>query len=284
MKKISILILFSFFFACTVDSESPPAENVESAKGDALKGPIVTPDTDTNVAKDTDINVTKIDDTGKRDTKISLVTPPEPDVVIEEIIEEVAVEIEEEPDLYPPGPYSVELFSVLPDMVFYDPWDKAWIRISEYYKHPDHKALLIVSSAGWCGPCQLKATELVDLYDKYHDDGLEVAYTLMQSFDLLDWIFTNPDNEEADLNFMEQWKEVPLYYGQVNPIQYPLYADPGQALNPYVPPNEYGIPFSILITTDDMGIRYIGKGYAPNVLENKIMLVLYNELPKLPFE
>jgi len=284
MKKVLILSLF--LCSCT-EVTSTTIENDGHAKGDAFRSPILTTDF--------------VNDNGKRDMRVSyklpdVVTLPDlPDTtdtsseevaeeIVVEIVEEIAEEIEEKPDLYPPGPYSLEVFGIMPDMVFYDPWEKTWLRLSEYYKHPEYKVLLIVSSAGWCGPCQKKAAELVELYDEYHPDGFEVAYTMLQSFDLLDWIFVNPDNEEADLFFMEQWKEIPLYYGKDKPIQYPLYANPYQEFSNYFPGGSYGIPLSILITTKDMGIRYMQQGFAPNILENKIMLNLYNEPPDLPFE
>lgn len=299
-KYINTILLSSIILSCIDPGDLPNNQGYYEettaptppnyAIGDAYKGPLIIPDPD-------DINSISESD-GQRDTKNSLFNKPEKlkdtkDIkeeviqdfeIIKEIIEESTDEIIEDPDLYPPGPYSIELFGIIPDLAFYDPWDKVWMRISEYYKHPEHKALLIVSSAGWCGPCQLEASELVAHYDEYHEDGLEIAYTLLQSFELLDWIFTNPDNEEEDLYFMEQWKTIPLYNGQTKSIQYPLYADPYQVLNPYIPPNQYGLPFTILITTKDMGIRYVGKGYAPSILENKIMLVLYNELPDLPLQ
>jgi hypothetical protein len=43
-------------------------------------------------------------------------------------------------------------------------------------------------------------------------------------------------------------------------------------------------PFSILITTKDMGIRLVEEGYWSALIENKIMLVLYNEVPNIPFD
>ena len=274
-KMKNVLILSLFLCSCT-EVTSTTTANDGYAKGDAFRSPILTTD--------------PVDNNEKRDIRVpyklpdAVVLPDISDTFSEEVVEETAVEIEEKPDLYPSGPYSLEVFGIIPDMVFYDPWEKTWLRLSEYYKHPEYKVLLIVSSAGWCGPCQKKAAELVELYDDYHPDGFEVAYTMLQSFDLLDWIFVNPDNEEADLFFMEQWKEIPLYYGKDKPIQYPLYANPYQEFSSYFPGGSYGIPLSILITTKDMGIRYMQEGFAPNILENKIMLNLYNETPDLPFK
>ena len=273
-KHINFIILSALVLSCNVDTGSSPndrsdvAEEIRSAIGDAYKGPIIILD---------DVEITYTPDSGKLYNNEN-----RPD--IDESKTSPGEEITElDLDLYPPGPYSIELFGILPDLAFYNPWEKNWKRISEYYKHEEHKVLLIISSAGWCGPCQKEAAELVEKYDEYHEDGLEVAYTLMQSFELQDYIFVNPDQEEDDMFFMEQWKEIPFYYGGDKAIQYPLYADPGQAIKKYIF-SGYGIPFVILITTKDMGIRFIGQGYAPSLLENKILLTLYSDVPDLPFE
>lgn len=273
-KHINFIILSALVLSCNADTgsslndRSDVAEEIRSAIGDAYKGPIITLD---------DIEITYTPDSGKLYNNEN-----RPD--IDESKTSPGEEITElDLDLYPPGPYSIELFGILPDLAFYNPWEKNWKRISEYYKHEEHKVLLIISSAGWCGPCQKEAAELVEKYDEYHEDGLEIAYTLMQSFELQDYIFVNPDQEEDDMFFMEQWKEIPFYYGGDKAIQYPLYADPGQAIKKYIF-SGYGIPFVILITTKDMGIRFIGQGYAPSLLENKILLTLYSDVPDLPFE
>ena len=271
-KYINFILLSTLMLSCAVDTgsatidQSDTTKEISSAIGDAYKGPIVVLDT--------------IEITYKPDTESKFNDENRPDITESKALPEkdgAAL------DLYPPGPHSIELFGISPDLAFYNPWDKSWIRISEYYKHEKHKVLLIISSAGWCGPCQKEAAELVKKYDEYHEDGLEVAYTLMQSFELQDYIFVNPDQEEDDMFFMEQWKEIPFYYGGDKEIQYPLYADPGQAIKKYIF-SGYGIPFVLLITTKDMGIRFIGQGYAPSLLENKILLTLYSDVPDLPFK
>ena len=271
-KHINFIMLSALLFSCNVDTgtslndRSDIPKEIRSAIGDAYKGPVITLD---------DVEIVYTPDSEKLYNNENR---PDVDKSKTSPSEEIT-----EPDLYPPGPHSIELFGILPDLAFYNPWEKNWKRISEYYKHEEHKVLLIISSAGWCGPCQKEAAELVEKYDEYHEDGLEIAYTLMQSFELQDYIFVNPDQEEDDMFFMEQWKEIPFYYGGDKTIQYPLYADPGQAIKKYIF-SGYGIPFVILITTKDMGIRFIGQGYAPSLLENKILLTLYSDVPDLPFE
>jgi len=275
-KYINLILLSTLAFSCTVDTgsvsndDSRVTKEVRSAIGDAYKGPIIIPDDIEAVYIPDPENLTIYHNENRPDITESKTSPGE------EVTELDA-------DLYPPGPYSINLFSILPDLAFYNPWEKSWKRISEYYKHEEHKVLLIISSAGWCGPCQKEAAELVGVYDEYHQDGLEIVYTLMQSFELQDYIFVNPDQEDDDMFFMEQWKQIPLYYGIDKEIQYPLYADPGQAINSHIL-GGYGIPFVILVTTKDMGIRFVGQGYAPSLLENKILLTLYSDVPDLPFE
>jgi thiol-disulfide isomerase/thioredoxin len=263
---LSIIILSCADTGTPVYDDDKASIAPTTAIGDAYRGPVLVLDT------------VEIIDVSEPEANFN--NENRPDIIESERIPDKEIK---ESDLYPPGPYSIELFGILPDLAFYDPWNKSWTRTSEYYKHKKNKVLLIVSSAGWCGPCQKEAAELVDMYDEYHDDGLEIAYTLLQSFELQDYIFVNPDQEEDDMFFMEQWKEIPFYYGGDKAIQYPLYADPGQALNNYVF-GGYGIPFVILITTKDMGIRFVNQGYAPNVLENKILLSLYSDVPDLPFK
>jgi len=273
-KYINFLLLSTIILSCgdpesLTSDQNTTAEEISSAIGDAYKSPVLVLDTiEITYDSEPEKKMNLYNNENRPDAPESEATP---DKEITEL------------DLYPPGPHSIELFGILPNLAFYDPWKKDWVRTSEYYKHEQHKVLLIVSSAGWCGPCQKEAAELVEKYDEYHEDGLEVAYTLLQSFELLDHIFVNPDQEEEDMFFMEQWKQIPLYYGGDKEIQYPLYADPGQALKKYIS-GGYGIPFVILITTKDMGIRFIGQGYAPSLLENKILLTLYSDVPDLPFK
>ena len=198
----------------------------------------------------------------------------------EDIPEEVEVE-EVIEKTYPPGPYSLALFSVIPDMTFYNPWEDSWISLSDLYRDEETKAFILVSSAGWCGPCLEEASALIDVYKKFHPDGLEIIYTLGNTNVPGDVPFDISDDFDQDLMFMENWQV--MTQNNVNkPLNYQMYADPNREFIKYLP--QHAWPLSMLVTTKDMGIRLIEEGYWSALMENKIMLVLYNDVPTIPFE
>ena len=190
-------------------------------------------------------------------------------------------------DLYPQGPYLIEKFYVMPNMTFYDPWENKWIELKDYYLSEDIKALFIVSSAGWCGPCFMEAASLVSVYEKYNSDGLEIIYTLGNTNipgDVpFETSYDKPDSADfaADLKFMENWKlSTGIEAGK--PINYPMYADPKREFLPYMPNHAW--PLSMLVTTKDMGVRLVEEGYWSVLVESKIEMVLYNDVPDIPFD
>ena len=188
---------------------------------------------------------------------------------------------------YPPEPHSVEKFHVMPNMTFYDPWEGEWIELGDYYLSEDVKALFIVSSAGWCGPCLAESAALIDIYEKYHDDGLEIIYTLGNTNIPGDVPFeTSYDKPNSadfsyDLKFMENWKHMAATEAG-KPFNYAIYADPKREFLPYKPNHAW--PLSMLITTKDMGVRLVEEGYWGALVENKIEMVLYSEVPNIPFD
>ena len=187
-------------------------------------------------------------------------------------------------EAYPEEPYSLELFGVIGDMTFYDPWEGTWISLSDYYKHEEHKALFVVSSAGWCGPCLKESAALIDIYETYHIDGLEIVYTLGNTNKLGEVPFKDvepgTDKYYEHLNFMEVW-QLTASDEAGKKFNYKTYADPNREFIKYLP--QHAWPLSMLITTKDMGIRLVEEGYWSSLVENKIMLVLYNEVPSIPF-
>ena len=199
------------------------------------------------------------------------------------IIDEIVITTEQ----YPPGPHALELFKVLPNMKFYDPWRQDWFSLSQLYQHEEHKAFILVSSAGWCGPCLKEASALIDVYEKYHVDGLEIIYTLgntsIPGDAPFDTTYEDPSSAEfaADLEFMETWGLMTQQDANAK-LNYHMYADPNREFLKYFPNHAW--PLSLLVTTNDMGIRLIEEGYWSALMENKIMLVLYNDVPKIPFE
>ena len=131
---------------------------------------------------------------------------------------------------YPAGPYAIDKFQVMPNMEFYNPWSDQWTELEDFYLSEDVKALLIVSSAGWCGPCLKEAAALIGIYDKYNADGLEIIYTLGNTNipgDVpFDGVYDSPNSAgfAADLYFMNSWVHMTeTEAGQ--PINYKMYAD-----------------------------------------------------------
>jgi thiol-disulfide isomerase/thioredoxin len=188
---------------------------------------------------------------------------------------------------YPPEPHSVEKFHVMPNMTFYDPWSDEWVELQDYYLSKDVKALFIVSSAGWCGPCLMEAAALIGIYEKYHEDGLEIIYTLGNTNvpgDVpFETSYDKPDSADfsSDVQFMENWKhmastEAGKYFN------YPIYADPKREFLPYKPNHAW--PLSMLVTTKDMGVRLVEEGFWSALVENKIEMVLYSDVPNIPLE
>lgn len=227
-----------------------------------------------------------LDDTQARSSNTAGVTN---DVEAEDVVDpepSIDVVLIEEPS-YPLPPYSLDLFGVVSNMTFYDPWKNSWIELGDFYKSEDTKAILLVSSAGWCGPCLAEAAALVDVYEDYHVDGLEIIYTLGNTNipgDVpFDTTYDDPGSADfkADLQFMENWNLTASVEAGKS-INYHMFADPKRQFLPFAPNHAW--PFSALITTKDMGIRLVEEGYWSALIENKITMVLYNETPDIPFD
>ncbi|MBL4687056.1 MAG: redoxin family protein [Nannocystaceae bacterium] len=58
-------------------------------------------------------------------------------------------------------------------------------RDDAYGEH--NRGILINIGAGWCGPCQDETLEFPELYEEYHDKGIEIVQILFQ-----DWVAQTP--------------------------------------------------------------------------------------------
>jgi thiol-disulfide isomerase/thioredoxin len=282
MKKNKIYylsIITSLIMGCyqNVSVGTPPAEELPTPlKGDSYKK-------DAGVLADTNISEAQ-DNLDDSDVVEDVLTDGDKDSVKVDISAE---EMLPPAPSYPDGPYSLELFKIVPDMTFYNPWSDKWFSISELFQHEKNKAFILVSSAGWCGPCLAEAAALINVYNKYHEDGLEIIYTLGNTNIPGDVPFDttagdiNSAGFASDLKFMESWQFMTQDEADMI-LPYQMYADPNREFIKYLP--QHAWPLSLLITTKDMGIRLVEEGYWSVLMENKIMLVLYNEVPNLPFE
>lgn len=167
---------------------------------------------------------------------------------------------------YPEGPYGKSNFDIIADLAFFDPYTVEWRTFADVHNDPAVKMVIVSSSAGWCPACKTEAEHLVEYYSEYKVDGLEVYFTLYEDNEGKPMV---EDNEvtAAAMGVMETWK---ANYG----INYPFLIDVQQTLRDYQ--IDGGVPLTMVITTDDMMIRYIDEGYSSAFIENKILHYLYN--------
>lgn len=125
------------------------------------------------------------------------------------------------------------------------------------YELCDH-VVLIVSSTGWCPNCGQEARNITsDIYEPYHDQGLEIFYTLFED------AHENPPSQ-AYLNAYKKLYGLPFH----------VYADSTGILFQYQDtyPELY-VPFNIILDKN-MVIKYKMAGYEPNTLRNYIEQLL----------
>ncbi len=261
--KVYAIILFSLLTGCIVAESGEPPIDLSPVDVGGTVAPETTLEDEQGTTVETDGQ-----DAGQA---------PQQDVEPEVTFDEQSM-----PPMpsYPGGPHSLELWKVMPDMKFYQPWRDEWVELSEFYLHEEYRAILVVSSAGWCGPCLMEAASLVEIYDKYHKDGLEIVYTLGNTNLPGDVPFDEYEYWEDDMFFMEMWESMASQEAN-KMVNYQMYADPEREFIKYLPNHAW--PLSLLVTTKDMGIRLVEEGYWSVLMENKIKMVLYNEVPTIPF-
>jgi hypothetical protein len=184
---------------------------------------------------------------------------------------EVAPEPEPEgppPVPYPEGPYGINALDIIANESFYDPAEDQVVRLSDFYLNPDVVGLVIVSSAGWCSACSYEAWDLVEVQERYRDDGLRVLYTLYEDAQGRP-LWADPDNalvRARDTSFVASYREslgrlVNLPAREAN---YPVLIDVGHTLGRYFDQN--ATPLTIIVRTMDMRIEYRTVGYSPGTI------------------
>ncbi len=173
---------------------------------------------------------------------------------------------------YPEGPYGTGYIDIIENLEFFDPWTGLAPRLSDYYNNPDVKVLLISSAAGWCTACMYEAWDLVDVYDKYKGEGLEILYTLYED-PTADPIFQPDDSEatiDADLAFFQAWKnQLGKHIGlPQRKANYTTVVDRDFVLEPYY--NEGATPLTIIVRTSDMRILYRQVGYSAGTIDQLV--------------
>lgn len=177
---------------------------------------------------------------------------------------------------YPAGPYGTLQFDTIdPELGFYDPWSGITHKVSEVWNDPAVKVLVINSGAGWCGPCRAEAWDMVEVYEKYHDDGLAVMYALFEDA-LGDRLWDDEKGIDDDFTFMNLWRDnLGVSIGQEKRVaNYPTLVDIGYQLEPYYNGSPY-IPVTVVVRTRDMKIVATDTGYDPGTLDFRIKSILY---------
>ena len=237
---IAVSMMFGLLSGCDSSDEPAPAETPEA--GD--------PGAD---------NTTPSDDSSATNpqTPDPTATPPEEEEEEEEAIPELA---------YPEGPYGTGLFEVIENLAFWDPWTDSTITLADYHNDPGAKLLILTSAAAWCGPCQVEAQELGGYYDEYYDQGLRILYTMSEDYEGQS-LFGNENSTDAHMQLMNNWKES---YG----VEYPFVPDPDFIMEPYF--TENAVPLTVILTTEDMRIRYLDLGYSSAFLDYQILKYIRN--------
>lgn len=192
---------------------------------------------------------------------------PEPDVVATPDAQPGADAATPVPVVYPAGPYGTENFSVIEDLRFYDPFTESDVYLHDFHMDPAAKMLVISSSAGWCSACMLESEELVRFMDEYEDQGLRAIVTMYEDVQGQP-IFQQPSTYVKDTAFMQDWKDR-------FKVDFPLVADPPWVMQNYWEPGG-GTPLTMVITTDDMRIRYMDHGYSEAFLGYQILKYIKN--------
>jgi len=212
---------------------------------------------------------TPVDETPVDETPV-VETPVVETPVVETPVDETPVE--PAPVAYPEGPYGTGYNDITKDLGFFDPWTGATPHLSDYYMSPDVSVLVITSAAGWCTACMYEAWDLVDVYSKYKERGLEVLYTLYEDANA-DPIFQVGDDDATitnDLDFFSDWqnklgKQIGLPQRKAN---YPVLVDRDFVLEEYY--NQGATPLTLVVRTSDMRILYRQVGYAEGTIEQLV--------------
>jgi hypothetical protein len=156
---------------------------------------------------------------------------------------------------YPPAPYGQTTGNTIKNHSFLDPAADKVVKLSDLYKHPDKKLLVINSSAGWCSACKQEAIALKGVYDTYKTEGLEIWFTLFQDYE------GNP----ATVAFWDKWMAT------MKP-NYPTILDTEFQLGDYF--KVESTPMNMMVDLATMKIVYLQVGYNEAALKSKIAELL----------
>ncbi len=152
------------------------------------------------------------------------------------------------------------------------------IELSDFFCQRDdaygdfNRGVLINIGAGWCGPCQDETLEFPELYEEYHDRGIEIVQIMFQDWDAQtptkdfctnwstgQWVSEGGGTQDVGINLT-----FPVAIDQVNDWTSQYLADPMSAA-----------PVNILLDAN-ANIRWKLEGQKPDlaVLRTQLDLVI----------
>jgi hypothetical protein len=152
--------------------------------------------------------------------------------------------------LYPQGPYGTTIGSVIKNYEWQgyldtvadadgDPFNEAphGVDLADFYtgNDPSSRLLLVILSAGWCGPCQEEASTMPPITSMWWPKGIRFVTLMWQ----------NPDGSNGTTDYSKTW-------GAQFHLNTPVVADPDSP-----EANDFGvegIPYFILVDTKTMKI------------------------------
>lgn len=176
-----------------------------------------------------------------------------------------------DPAVYPCGPYGYLPGDVIPNFTFVGredsdgdgkvtPADPVKVfHLSDYYGRPDLKVLVLLTSAEWCGPCNLEQGSLITEWAELRAKKTPATF--------LEVLTESDGGDPADIGTVDRWigKEWTDMSDKKSPksgltIGFPVAADPTDQSSQL---GVFAIPASVYITTSDMTIQLVpSPGYA----------------------
>jgi thiol-disulfide isomerase/thioredoxin len=166
---------------------------------------------------------------------------------------------------YPEGPYGVGVGDVISDLSFVSPEGESR-SLSDLYRDPRKRLLLITTSAEWCTACIKEQPQLQALHERYADRGLGVVVTLFQDSDF----------EPATPELAAEWRE--RYE-----LGFDVFADP-QTPSTFSPYYDVSLtPMVMLVDVETMTIRYLTQGFDEDAVVAQLEASLTEPLPRLTY-
>lgn len=157
-------------------------------------------------------------------------------------------------EAYPSSGYGLSEGDTLTNLKFNNT-DNEELDLSSIYLNSENKLLLITTTAGWCTACREEGPKLKEIYENWHDKGLEILMA----------VFEDADYSPASVEYAADWK---------NRFGFPfiVVADTENQFSAYYPPD--ATPMNMFVDVNTMQIISIKTGWDESlinaVLESKL--------------